>query len=718
MKLTSESSQWLDSRAFMRIQAAPSQSGSLNQKAVQPAVESMGKYLEDPTQNAALGVTYNSMLTDPSLLKDKGVPYINSSNKDATSLVSLDPGWKSGDISSGCNSEDGKGTLRRGFLKKSQSLGSELGTNLRIFCEIDTEYEPDHSFTFDGFHDPNGTITSIQNNDPGKSAVNQYPEASTAESPRVSSGAVNNGSFFSDGDPQQFGKDGHEDYDTPLSGDGAGDSGDHSDTPRSPPMIVRSYSVPNFGADGAKAKEGSPCPSRMEPRCRSSEDLNVLQFRRKDGQAHEVETESLHNKEGDDFYNVGKTTCENPPDDSCDTYDSVGLTKEWVVPGMDEISIVNYSQGESSFHRWDELPGKDFKLKHIEEWVSDLQHCEPLEEENEAFDANDQVIKSSGGLDTATAAKLDGSVTLGMEVAKKYISSLSATATTAQLANHGLVVIPFVSVFVSLRALNLSGNAIVRITAGALPRGLHLLNLSKNKISAIEGLRELSRLRVLDLSYNRIFRIGHGLASCSSLKELYLAGNKISEVEGLHRLLKLNVLDLRFNKISTSNCLGQLAANYNSLQAISLEGNPAQKNVGDEQLKKYMQGLLPHLTYYNRQPIKASTLKDPADRTVRLGMSSHQFDRGIRADHKSSRKVSLTSHKPSLSTTYGRRSQAVVSPKRSKDKHVRLPPPPCGTKAISNHQPQYFDFSSKLLSLKPKLSSIHNSRSEGNLGAF
>lgn len=52
----------------------------------------------------------------------------------------------------------------------------------------------------------------------------------------------------------------------------------------------------------------------------------------------------------------------------------------------------------------------------------------------------------------------------------------------------------------------------VRITAGALPRGLHSLNLSKNSISTIEGLRELTRLRVLDLSYNRIVRIGHGMA--------------------------------------------------------------------------------------------------------------------------------------------------------------------------------------------------------------
>lgn len=51
----------------------------------------------------------------------------------------------------------------------------------------------------------------------------------------------------------------------------------------------------------------------------------------------------------------------------------------------------------------------------------------------------------------------------------------------------------------------------VRVTAGALPKGLHMLSLSKNNISTIEGLRELTRLRLLDISYNRISRIGHGM---------------------------------------------------------------------------------------------------------------------------------------------------------------------------------------------------------------
>lgn len=177
------------------------------------------------------------------------------------------------------------------------------------------------------------------------------------------------------------------------------------------------------------------------------------------------------------------------------------------------------------------------------------------------------------------------------------------------------------------------------------------------------------------------------------------------------------MLDLRFNKISTAKCLGQLAANYNSLQAISLEGNPAQKNVGDDQLKKYLQGLLPHLAYFNRQPIKVSTLKDSAERSVRLGISSHQYDRGLRPDHKGTRKGShiLTSQRPSSSSTHGRGSQAAVSPKHAKGRHGRLPP--TGTKAPSQSRHQYFDFGSKILNFSPDLS-MRRSRSEGTLGAL
>ncbi|XP_010927703.1 uncharacterized protein [Elaeis guineensis] len=322
-----------------------------------------------------------------------------------------------------------------------------------------------------------------------------------------------------------------------------------------------------------------------------------------------------------------------------------------------------------SIQNWVELTSKEYNIRRIEDWISqiDIQNDNIVEELGEcsssASKEDPQIVAG------AAAKKLDVRSSLGMEVAYNYISTLNAASSSAQMANLGLVAIPILSAFVGLRVLNLSGNSIVRVTIGALPRGLHMLNLSKNNISTIEGLRELTRLRVLDLSYNRICRIGHGLASCSSLKELYLAGNKIGDVEGLHRLLKLNVLDLRSNKISTSKGLGQLAANYGSLQAINLEGNPAQKNVGDEQLKKYLLSLLPHLVFYNKQTIRASGAKEISDRPTR-SLSSHQFDRSMRTEQKSSRRGSLVAalHK---SSNHGRSGHPS---KLSKSRNGHVPP--------------------------------------------
>uniref|UniRef100_A0A0D9VQK0 U2A'/phosphoprotein 32 family A C-terminal domain-containing protein n=1 Tax=Leersia perrieri TaxID=77586 RepID=A0A0D9VQK0_9ORYZ len=192
--------------------------------------------------------------------------------------------------------------------------------------------------------------------------------------------------------------------------------------------------------------------------------------------------------------------------------------------------------------------------------------------------------------------------------------AIKASSPVAQVSGMGLTVIPVISPFSGLRAVNLSGNLIVRISSGSLPKGLHSLDLSRNKISTIEGLRELTRLRVLNLSYNKISRIGNGLSNCGAIRELYLAGNKISEVEGLHRLLKLAMLDLSFNKITTTKALNLLVANYNTLRALNLVGNPVQANTGDDALRKAVSGLLSRLAYLNKQPVVRSSSLQRAQR--------------------------------------------------------------------------------------------------------
>ncbi|XP_057749547.1 uncharacterized protein LOC130968350 [Arachis stenosperma] len=484
---------------------------------------------------------------------------------------------------------------------------------------------------------------------------------------------------FSSGLVSPSDRDACDHSDTPLSSELAGDYTDRSGP--GTPYLKKSRSLPNVRA--SKDYSGEDTFKHHSSKSRSSNDLHALDMGQKECRDEERENE---------FRRDNEIHMESYLDDGLDSSPLSDSAKDWVMPVMDDASEIKPLQRASSDDCFlSEFTNADFKIKRIEDWVIGLEDCEPpLDETNEVPKPVDSLVESNITIGV-TAAGTDQRATPGMEAAKRYISTLGANASAAQLVNHGLVVIPFLSAFVSLKVLNLSGNAIVRITAGALPRGLHVLNLSRNNISTIEGLRELTRLRVLDLSYNRILRIGHGLASCSSLKELYLAGNKISEVEGLHRLLKLTILDLRFNKISTAKCLGQLAANYNSLQAISLEGNPSQKNVGDEQLKKYLQGLLPHLVYYNRQPLKASSLKDGTDRSVRLGISSHQSERSLRTDRKTSRKGShgtVASRKPSASSSHSRRSQGVETPKLSKSRQAY--PPSIKTKASAQSR-NHFD---------------------------
>ncbi|KAL3363971.1 hypothetical protein AABB24_012952 [Solanum stoloniferum] len=655
-------------------------------KTVQLSAEAMHKRFEDCSQNhtmkdfAYLSTTSASCAADGDALENYADHASDSSR--------LEHDYKSDELKSKSNTE--RGVIHNSAqMRKSLSLGSSIHLEGRVASGNNSEHESGRYSCYES-DDQCGSATADDGKEFNISLLGLFHKAGPSDSVQI-------------GDAKESEKEGQENYEVQLSS--ANESGDCS--PRTSPCIVKSSSLPNIHSPGRQF-------SRNCHHSRSAEDLNILDARRKEHFVDEVANKVMKHEKEDSLHNNGNGNDETPPDENFDTYNYVGSAKDWILPGMDEVNVKRHVNGESTFCQWNELTGNDFKTKRIEEWVTDLQHCGRFEETDDFSvpENGPEVQKGKAVLDASPVAKLDGKVIPGAESIKKYISSLSANATSAQMINHGLVVIPFLSAFVSLRALNLSGNSIVRITAGALPRGLHILNLSRNSISVIEGLRELTRLRVLDLSYNRLVRIGHGLASCSSLKELYLAGNKISEVEGLHRLLKLNVLDLRFNKISTAKCLGQLAANYGSLQAISLEGNPAQKNVGDEQLKKNLQGLLPNLIYFNRKPVK---VKDTADRSARLAVGAHQLDRGLKPV-KAMRKAShgVVTHKASSSSTHGRKSQKMTSTKPSKSRPTaRLPP--IGTKTTTRQQ--VYDFSSKLLSFRPDLS-MRRTRSEGTLGVI
>ncbi|KAJ8628647.1 hypothetical protein MRB53_021970 [Persea americana] len=301
-------------------------------------------------------------------------------------------------------------------------------------------------------------------------------------------------------------------------------------------------------------------------------------------------------------------------------------------------------QSWDKFHRGDSGPcppnhwiafcNESSPPSRVDEWVRSFESHSVVPQDDccaEGEETGDSSVvppfpetSKSPGRTPSTTGRSNLNVSEEVLQANNVIQSLNSFSKVAHIASIGLKVIPCISSFTSLRSVNLSGNFVVHITPGSLPKDLHTLNLSRNKIAAIEGLRELTRLRVLDLSYNRITRIGQGLSNCIIIKELYLTGNKISDVEGLHRLLKLAVLDLNFNRITTTKSLGQLVANHKSLLALNLLGNPIQSNIGDDQVWRTVSNLLPKLTYLNKQPIKPLRAREAvSDNVTRAALGNN-----------------------------------------------------------------------------------------------
>ncbi|CAI7849882.1 unnamed protein product, partial [Closterium sp. NIES-53] len=283
----------------------------------------------------------------------------------------------------------------------------------------------------------------------------------------------------------------------------------------------------------------------------------------------------------------------------------------------------------------------------------------------------------------AAAGNLQAAVAVGAAAAAEHagrvVRGLDKHAAAVYLSMRGLLVVPPLGAFSSLKTLDLSRNNITSVATGVLPRSLHILDLSHNRLAAVEGLRELSRLKVLNLSNNRLARIGHGLSGCVALRELYLAGNRVGEVEGLHRLLKLTVLDLGANKVTTTKALGQLAANYASLRALNLAGNPIHVNLGDDAFKRYLIGLLPQLLYLNQRPIKTPSSRDAlSDPLKSRGAGAPQLHHG-HSSRSASRTVgtSTSRHRTGGSSSSGLRKAATggmsgsASGGGSKDGHHR-----------------------------------------------
>lgn len=381
---------------------------SFNQKIAQPSTEAMVKALQVNKDS------FNPSSSNSSLSKEQVHKQMNVTKNDITDKDSVEHIGRLEDLNNKSSTECYREVRRSNGLKKSQSRQSRLyqGTT-------EGDEEP-------GFLKSDSTI----------SICRKYLDANPIDHDKtnpdfefqVISSLGNNGSLFSIGDPTPSEKDAREISETRLSGDFAGDSAEQISDP-STPSLMKSRSLPNIKGSTPE-KYAFKHVSSMS---RSSDDLHALGMRKTDVFVNESDDQIRDAQEKEN--NVEKTE-----DSHMERYFDDGF--------------------DSSIDCLSEFPNRDFKVKRIEDWVIGLPDCgQPLEEINELPEYDDPIVDVNT-INGVPVAAVDHKITPGMETAKRYISSLSANATAAQLVNHGLVVIPFLSAFVSLKVLNLAGNAI------------------------------------------------------------------------------------------------------------------------------------------------------------------------------------------------------------------------------------------------------------------
>jgi len=406
----------------------------------------MLKALQDVAQTEGCKDSSNPPSAYSALLKGQADQQIDVNGVHICNWDSTERSCKSEDLNSKFSFENESQVNQTRRLKKSQSLQSGLDQGIR-------DGDEDLGLSCDGAKSHVESTMSTSKKYHNGNPVDQYGSNRNPEF-AASSGFANDGSLFSIGDPSPSDKDAPEICDTPLSGEYVGDIPDQTSVSGSV-LLRKSHSLPNIRASILSAEKDA----FKHALSRSSDDLHVLRMKQKEEFINEFDDQIREDQEREN--DMGKTEedghMDNLFDDGFDSYLLTGSAKDWVMPMTYDTSDAKTLQGDSS----GEFPNKDFKIKRIEDWVIGLQHCgPPLEETNEEFPEAIKPLADVSTVNGVTATIVDHKATPGMDAAKRYISSLGANATAAQLANHGLVVIPFLSAFVSLKVLNLSGNAI------------------------------------------------------------------------------------------------------------------------------------------------------------------------------------------------------------------------------------------------------------------
>lgn len=482
------------------------------QKSVQRSAQAMDKNSQESSQDRVPKVSCSSLSSNSLQSKAHDIDPSGTSVEPITSFSSIE-----------CCSLDNKEVFGEVPFRKSQSLGSGLDKEGKVSLDADEDevYQglpcdddsPEENFNtiFNDF-DHNGSAESFVHQVSESHFLNQCMQPVLSEPLQKNNDLMLAESIFSIGDSQHIEVEVQQDFGTQLFAEHADDFGYHTSNvhPRIGSM-VKSFSLPDLKVAAAIPEQGLPAHRFMGPRSKSFEGLvSVVDARRREYLSHEdgscfrftfskpegatisqtshfLGTGSLYqetsledcfltnrsrgsyeagNEERVDNFVGEKHIFENQFDDS-DSCNFTGFGTQWASPEIEEVDVRNDPEQELLVHRWDGLSNEDFNSKRIEDWVNkiDLQNSSPLYEEGECSSSSSKTRKDVSLISGVIPEKFDAMITPGMEAANRYISSLTAISTSAQMANLGLPLIPFVSAYTSLRVLNLSGNAI----------GMHLL---------------------------------------------------------------------------------------------------------------------------------------------------------------------------------------------------------------------------------------------------
>ena len=132
-----------------------------------------------------------------------------------------------------------------------------------------------------------------------------------------------------------------------------------------------------------------------------------------------------------------------------------------------------------SYNQWMAFSSEQSNISRVEEWISSidtgslsLKNGVSLKENG--FTNPVGIVAGNSGADVSKVlletSFQDGNLPGEMQLANNAIWLLNEFSTVAHISCIGLRVIPALAPFNSLHTINLSGNSIVRITSGSLPK--------------------------------------------------------------------------------------------------------------------------------------------------------------------------------------------------------------------------------------------------------